>query len=140
MCCIHFTAISHDIKVALHGHKFTIHNLLGFLWDIKYSRWITTVWVWVENQEQRTKIQKPKLLLSRSEMNSLANRWAWIHCIKCVHVCVSAPVEHIQLLAPFVVIKNKEVNLTAVVWPSCARTLTYFWWLGNNTEVQSAPS
>ncbi|GAA6105135.1 VPS10 domain-containing receptor SorCS3 [Tachysurus ichikawai] len=51
-----------------------------------------------------------------------------------LYLHVVSPVEHIQLLAPFVVIKNKEVNLTAVVWPSCARTLTYFWWLGNNTE------
>ena len=47
----------------------------------------------------------------------------------------SGPVEHVQLLAPFVVIKNKEVNLTAVVWPSHSRTITFFWWLGNNTEV-----
>ncbi|XP_047659454.1 VPS10 domain-containing receptor SorCS3 [Tachysurus fulvidraco] len=51
-----------------------------------------------------------------------------------LYLHVVSPVEHIQLLAPFVVIKNKEVNLTAVVWPSYSRTLTYFWWLGNNTE------
>ncbi|KAK3530442.1 hypothetical protein QTP86_024357, partial [Hemibagrus guttatus] len=51
-----------------------------------------------------------------------------------LYLHVTSPVEHIQLLAPFVVIKNKEVNLTAVVWPSYSRTLTYFWWLGNNTE------
>uniref|UniRef100_A0A9J8AC29 PKD domain-containing protein n=1 Tax=Cyprinus carpio carpio TaxID=630221 RepID=A0A9J8AC29_CYPCA len=51
-----------------------------------------------------------------------------------LHLHVTCPVEHIQLLAPYVVIKNKEVNLTAVVWPSHFRTLTYFWWLGNNTE------
>uniref|UniRef100_A0A671PC62 VPS10 domain-containing receptor SorCS3-like n=1 Tax=Sinocyclocheilus anshuiensis TaxID=1608454 RepID=A0A671PC62_9TELE len=51
-----------------------------------------------------------------------------------LHLHVTYPVEHIQLLAPYVVIKNKEVNLTAVVWPSHFRTLTYFWWLGNNTE------
>lgn len=44
-------------------------------------------------------------------------------------------VEHVQLLAPFVVIKNKEVNLSAVVWPSHSRTLTFFWWLGNSSEV-----
>uniref|UniRef100_A0A4W5KHC7 Uncharacterized protein n=1 Tax=Hucho hucho TaxID=62062 RepID=A0A4W5KHC7_9TELE len=42
----------------------------------------------------------------------------------CMHVTCS--VEHLQLLAPFVVIKNKEVNLTAVVWPIHSRTLTYF--------------
>lgn len=48
------------------------------------------------------------------------------------------PVEHVQLLAPFVVIRNKEVNITAVVLPSHSRTVTYFWWLGNNTEVTSA--
>jgi hypothetical protein len=32
-------------------------------------------------------------------------------------VFVSGSVEHVQLLALFVAIKNKEVNLTAVVWP-----------------------
>lgn len=50
-------------------------------------------------------------------------------------VSFSGPVEHVQLLAPFVVIRNKEVNITAVVLPSHSRTVTYFWWLGNNTEV-----
>lgn len=43
--------------------------------------------------------------------------------------------EHVQLLTPFVVIRNKEVNITAMVLPSHSRTVTYFWWLGNNTEV-----
>uniref|UniRef100_A0A3Q2PKW1 Sortilin related VPS10 domain containing receptor 3 n=1 Tax=Fundulus heteroclitus TaxID=8078 RepID=A0A3Q2PKW1_FUNHE len=47
---------------------------------------------------------------------------------------VTCPVEHVQLLAPFVVIRNKEVNITAVVLPSQSRTVTYFWWLGNSTE------
>lgn len=52
-----------------------------------------------------------------------------------VVVSFLGPVEHVQLLAPFVVIRNKEVNITAVVLPSHSRTVTYFWWLGNNTEV-----
>ncbi|KAM9770526.1 LOW QUALITY PROTEIN: VPS10 domain-containing receptor SorCS3-like [Menidia menidia] len=47
---------------------------------------------------------------------------------------VTCPVEQVQLLAPFVVIRNKEVNLSALVLPSQPRTLTYFWWLGNSTE------
>uniref|UniRef100_A0A3B4Y444 VPS10 domain-containing receptor SorCS3-like n=1 Tax=Seriola lalandi dorsalis TaxID=1841481 RepID=A0A3B4Y444_SERLL len=47
---------------------------------------------------------------------------------------VTCPVENVQLLAPFVVIRNKEVNITAMVLPSHSRTVTYFWWLGNNTE------
>uniref|UniRef100_A0A8C5HSJ0 VPS10 domain-containing receptor SorCS3-like n=1 Tax=Gouania willdenowi TaxID=441366 RepID=A0A8C5HSJ0_GOUWI len=47
---------------------------------------------------------------------------------------VICPVEHVQLLAPFVVIRNKEVNITALVLPSHPRTVTYFWWLGNNSE------
>uniref|UniRef100_A0A8C7TW62 PKD domain-containing protein n=1 Tax=Oncorhynchus mykiss TaxID=8022 RepID=A0A8C7TW62_ONCMY len=51
-----------------------------------------------------------------------------------LYLHVTCPVEHVQLLAPFVAIKNKEVNLTAVVWPIHSRTVTYFWWLGNNTE------
>uniref|UniRef100_A0A674AKX9 VPS10 domain-containing receptor SorCS3-like n=1 Tax=Salmo trutta TaxID=8032 RepID=A0A674AKX9_SALTR len=51
-----------------------------------------------------------------------------------LYLHVTCPVEHVQLLAPFVAIKNKEVNLTAVVWPIHSRTLNYFWWLGNSTE------
>uniref|UniRef100_A0A4W5NT62 PKD domain-containing protein n=1 Tax=Hucho hucho TaxID=62062 RepID=A0A4W5NT62_9TELE len=51
-----------------------------------------------------------------------------------LYLHVTCPVEHVQLLAPFVAIKNKDVNLTAVVWPIHSRTLTYFWWLGNSTE------
>uniref|UniRef100_G3PV98 PKD domain-containing protein n=1 Tax=Gasterosteus aculeatus aculeatus TaxID=481459 RepID=G3PV98_GASAC len=47
---------------------------------------------------------------------------------------VTCPVEHVRLIAPFVVIKNKEVNITAVALPSHSRTVTYFWWLDNNTE------
>lgn len=60
--------------------------------------------------------------------------------LKLFSACISGPVEHVQLLVPFVVIKNKEVNLTAMVWPSHSRTVTYFWWLGNNTEVSTTPS
>ncbi|RXM27121.1 VPS10 domain-containing receptor SorCS3 [Acipenser ruthenus] len=45
-----------------------------------------------------------------------------------------SPVEHIHLSVPIVAIKKKEVNLTAVVWPSHSRTITYFWWFENNTE------
>ncbi|KAL2092743.1 hypothetical protein ACEWY4_012541 [Coilia grayii] len=51
-----------------------------------------------------------------------------------LYLHVTCAVEHVQLLAPFVAIQNKEVNLTAVVWPSHSRTLTYFWWLGNRSE------
>lgn len=32
-------------------------------------------------------------------------------------------------------VRNKEVNLTAVLWPSQVGTVTYIWWIGNNTEV-----
>lgn len=49
--------------------------------------------------------------------------------------------EYIHLSAPFVAVKNKEVNLTAVLWPSQVGTVTYIWWIGNNTEVlQALPS
>lgn len=47
----------------------------------------------------------------------------------------TGPVERVHLSVPFVAIRNKEVNLTAVVWPSQSGTLTYFWWFGNNTKV-----
>ncbi|XP_060624334.2 VPS10 domain-containing receptor SorCS3 [Anolis sagrei] len=47
---------------------------------------------------------------------------------------VVCPVERVDLRVPFVAIRNKEVNLTAVVWPSQSGTLTYFWWFGNNTK------
>ncbi|KPP60002.1 hypothetical protein Z043_122029, partial [Scleropages formosus] len=42
--------------------------------------------------------------------------------------------EHIYLSAPFVAVKNKEVNLTVVLWPSQVGSVTYIWWFGNNTE------
>ncbi|XP_061686256.1 VPS10 domain-containing receptor SorCS3 isoform X2 [Syngnathoides biaculeatus] len=51
-----------------------------------------------------------------------------------LYLHVTCPVELVQLLAPFVVIRNKEVNISAVVLPSHPRTITYFWWLGNTTE------
>lgn len=43
--------------------------------------------------------------------------------------------EYIHLSAPFVAVKNKEVNLTVVLWPSQVGTVTYIWWFGNNSEV-----
>ncbi|XP_048843157.1 VPS10 domain-containing receptor SorCS3 [Brienomyrus brachyistius] len=51
-----------------------------------------------------------------------------------LYLHISCPVEHVHLLAPFVAIRNKEVNLTAGVWPSYPRTVTYFWWFWNSTE------
>uniref|UniRef100_A0A8C3RAG9 Sortilin related VPS10 domain containing receptor 3 n=1 Tax=Cyanoderma ruficeps TaxID=181631 RepID=A0A8C3RAG9_9PASS len=47
---------------------------------------------------------------------------------------VVCPVEHVHLSVPFVAIRNKDVNISAVVWPSQAGTLTYFWWFGNSTK------
>ncbi|MEQ2295512.1 hypothetical protein AMECASPLE_015237 [Ameca splendens] len=47
---------------------------------------------------------------------------------------VTCQLEHIHLSAPFVVVRNKEVNLTAVLHPSQVGTVTYIWWIGNNSE------
>lgn len=47
----------------------------------------------------------------------------------------AGPLEHVHLSLPFVTTKNKEINATAVLWPSQVGTLTYVWWFGNNTEV-----
>uniref|UniRef100_A0A8C7Y993 VPS10 domain-containing receptor SorCS2 n=1 Tax=Oryzias sinensis TaxID=183150 RepID=A0A8C7Y993_9TELE len=47
---------------------------------------------------------------------------------------ITCQLEYIHLSAPFVVVRNKEVNLTAVLWPSQVGTVTYIWWIGNNTE------
>uniref|UniRef100_A0A3Q3WH77 PKD domain-containing protein n=1 Tax=Mola mola TaxID=94237 RepID=A0A3Q3WH77_MOLML len=51
-----------------------------------------------------------------------------------LYLHVSCRLEHIQLLAPAVVVKNKEVNLTAVLHPSNVGTVTYYWWFDNKTE------
>ncbi|XP_017289384.1 VPS10 domain-containing receptor SorCS1 isoform X2 [Kryptolebias marmoratus] len=51
-----------------------------------------------------------------------------------LYLHVTCQLEHIHLSAPFVAVKNKEVNLTAVLWPSQVGTVTYIWWIGNNTE------
>lgn len=56
--------------------------------------------------------------------------------------CAAAagPVERVYLSAPIVAIRGKEANLTAVVWPSHSRTLTFFWWFDNSSEVRSFSS
>ncbi|XP_075071834.1 VPS10 domain-containing receptor SorCS3 isoform X2 [Mixophyes fleayi] len=51
-----------------------------------------------------------------------------------LYLHVTYPVEHVHLRVPFVAIRNKEVNVSAMVWPSHPGTLTYFWWIGNNTK------
>lgn len=51
-------------------------------------------------------------------------------------MCVaSGAVERVYLSAPVVAIKGKEANLSVVVWPSHTRTLTFFWWFDNSSEV-----
>ncbi|XP_022042555.2 VPS10 domain-containing receptor SorCS3 isoform X1 [Acanthochromis polyacanthus] len=47
---------------------------------------------------------------------------------------ITSPVERVYLSAPIVAIRGKEANLTAVVWPSHPRTLTFFWWFDNSSE------
>ncbi|KAK2824400.1 hypothetical protein Q5P01_021575 [Channa striata] len=47
---------------------------------------------------------------------------------------ITSPVERVYLSAPIVAIRGKEDNLTAVVWPSHSRTLTFFWWFDNSSE------
>ncbi|KAA0721963.1 VPS10 domain-containing receptor [Triplophysa tibetana] len=47
---------------------------------------------------------------------------------------VTCQLESVHLSAPFVAVKNKEVNLTVVLWPSQVGTVTYIWWFGNNSE------
>ncbi|XP_015669859.1 VPS10 domain-containing receptor SorCS1 isoform X1 [Protobothrops mucrosquamatus] len=51
-----------------------------------------------------------------------------------LYLHVNCPLEHVHLSLPFVTTKNKEVNATAILWPSQVGTLTYIWWFGNNTE------
>ena len=60
----------------------------------------------------------------------------------CGGVCVAAsgPVERVYLSAPIVAIRGKKVNLTVVVWPSHTRTLAFFWWFDNSSEVRSFSS
>ncbi|XP_065327223.1 VPS10 domain-containing receptor SorCS1 isoform X1 [Pelmatolapia mariae] len=60
--------------------------------------------------------------------NSLGSETAMLY----LHV--TCQLEYIHLSAPFVAVRNKEVNLTAVLWPSQVGTVTYIWWIGNNTE------
>uniref|UniRef100_A0A8C4S1L2 Sortilin related VPS10 domain containing receptor 1 n=1 Tax=Erpetoichthys calabaricus TaxID=27687 RepID=A0A8C4S1L2_ERPCA len=51
-----------------------------------------------------------------------------------LYLHVICRLDHVHLSAPFVAIKNKEVNLTVVLSPSQVGTVTYIWWLGNYTE------
>uniref|UniRef100_A0A8C6LND5 Sortilin related VPS10 domain containing receptor 3 n=1 Tax=Nothobranchius furzeri TaxID=105023 RepID=A0A8C6LND5_NOTFU len=47
---------------------------------------------------------------------------------------ITSPVERVYLSAPIVAVSGKAANLTAVVWPSHTRTLTFFWWFDNSSE------
>ncbi|XP_038126140.1 VPS10 domain-containing receptor SorCS3-like [Cyprinodon tularosa] len=47
---------------------------------------------------------------------------------------ITSPVDRVYLSAPVVASKEKAANLTAVVWPSHTRTLTFFWWFENSSE------
>nr|XP_057914257.1 VPS10 domain-containing receptor SorCS3 [Doryrhamphus excisus] len=47
---------------------------------------------------------------------------------------ITSPVERVYLSAPIMAVRGKETNLTAVVWPSHIRTLTFFWWIANSSE------
>ncbi|KAM6956470.1 VPS10 domain-containing receptor SorCS3 [Aplochiton taeniatus] len=47
---------------------------------------------------------------------------------------ITSPLERVYLSAPIVTIGRKEANLTAVVWPSHPRMLTFFWWFENSSE------
>ncbi|XP_054654602.1 VPS10 domain-containing receptor SorCS3 isoform X2 [Dunckerocampus dactyliophorus] len=47
---------------------------------------------------------------------------------------ITSPVERVYLSAPIVAVRGKETNLTALVWPSHIRTLTFFWWIANSSE------
>ncbi|KAM4591003.1 VPS10 domain-containing receptor SorCS3 [Odontesthes bonariensis] len=47
---------------------------------------------------------------------------------------ITSPVERVYLSVPIVAISGKAANLTAVVWPSHTRILTFFWWFDNSSE------
>ncbi|XP_051939715.1 VPS10 domain-containing receptor SorCS1 isoform X2 [Hippocampus zosterae] len=51
-----------------------------------------------------------------------------------LYLHITCRLESIHLSAPFVAVKNKEVNLTAILRPSLVGTVTYIWWIGNSTE------
>uniref|UniRef100_H3AHG6 Sortilin related VPS10 domain containing receptor 1 n=1 Tax=Latimeria chalumnae TaxID=7897 RepID=H3AHG6_LATCH len=51
-----------------------------------------------------------------------------------LYLHVTCPLENVHLSVPFVSVKNKRVNASAVLWPSNVGALTYIWWFGNKTE------
>ncbi|XP_029306406.1 LOW QUALITY PROTEIN: VPS10 domain-containing receptor SorCS1-like [Cottoperca gobio] len=51
-----------------------------------------------------------------------------------LYLHVSCQLEHVQLSAPSVVVKNKAVNITTVLLPSNVGTVSYYWWFDNKTE------
>ncbi|CAB1343668.1 unnamed protein product, partial [Coregonus sp. 'balchen'] len=53
-----------------------------------------------------------------------------------LYLHVTCTLEHVQLSAPSVVVRNKAVNLTTVLKPSYVGTVTYYWWFNNHTEVK----
>lgn len=67
-----------------------------------------------------------------------AHMCAYMYVWMCV--IASGPVERVYLSAPIVAIQGKKANLTVVVWPSHTRTLTFFWWFDNSSEVRNFSS
>uniref|UniRef100_A0A8D3DE41 PKD domain-containing protein n=1 Tax=Scophthalmus maximus TaxID=52904 RepID=A0A8D3DE41_SCOMX len=51
-----------------------------------------------------------------------------------LYLHISCQLEQVQLSAPSVVVRNKEVNLTTVLRPSSVGTVIYYWWFDNKTE------
>uniref|UniRef100_A0A5S6L3U2 Charged multivesicular body protein 2b n=2 Tax=Xenopus tropicalis TaxID=8364 RepID=A0A5S6L3U2_XENTR len=51
-----------------------------------------------------------------------------------LYLHVTSPLEYVHLRVPFVAIRNKEANASAVVWPSHSGTLIHVWWIGNSTK------
>ncbi|KAM6956509.1 VPS10 domain-containing receptor SorCS1-like [Aplochiton taeniatus] len=51
-----------------------------------------------------------------------------------IYLHITCQLEHVQISAPSVVIKNKPVNLTTFLKPNHVGTATYYWWFDNISE------
>ncbi|XP_043919499.1 VPS10 domain-containing receptor SorCS2 [Protopterus annectens] len=56
------------------------------------------------------------------------------HAEAVVYVQVNSPLQALYLEAVPVVVKNKEVNLTAIVQPKNSSLTIFYWWIGDNFQ------
>lgn len=129
----------------LHITSMWRSNIITHSWSSAYSMNLFFFFIDIHVSTLLNLMSIIVLFVWISFLETAKNTWSCtdsVHLWMCVYVCVDAlgPVEHVYFSIPIVAIRGKAANLTAVVWPSHTRTLTFFWWFDNSSEVRSLSS